>query len=297
MENQMQTPMGTQATGAFRFSTRLRVRWSEVDMQKIVFNAHYLTYLDSAMVEYWRALALPYQETLAACGGDLYLRKATLDYGASAHADDLLDIGLRCQKIGRSSLIFAAEIACAGKRLIQAELVYVFADASTQQPLAVPEHLRQALLGFEAGESMVLQQVGDWSSLGPGARQVRHEVFVLEQQIPLALEQDAADADAVHVLLCNRLSAPLATGRMLQVALGESKIGRLAVTRALRGGGLGRQVLQALISKAVERGDQLLSLHAQASAQTFYLRAGFEVSGPPFFEAGIEHTGMVKRLV
>jgi len=289
--------METQATGAFRFTTRLRVRWSEVDMQKIVFNAHYLTYLDSAMVEYWRALALPYQETLAACGGDLYLRKATLDYGASAHGDDLLDIGLCCQRIGNSSLNFAAEITCAGKRLVLAELVYVFADASTQSPMAVPENLRQALLGFEAGEFMVLQRVGDWASLAPGARQVRHEVFVVEQQIPLALEQDAADADAVHVLLCNRLGAPLATGRMLQVAPGESKIGRLAVTRALRGSGLGRQVLQALMSKAFERGDQLLSLHAQASAKAFYLREGFEASGPPFFEAGIEHTEMVKRLV
>ncbi len=27
---------------AFRFFHRLRVRWAEVDMQKIVFNAHYL---------------------------------------------------------------------------------------------------------------------------------------------------------------------------------------------------------------------------------------------------------------
>ena len=39
---------------------RLRVRWSEVDMQKIVFNAHYLTYIDMAMAAYWRRLALPY---------------------------------------------------------------------------------------------------------------------------------------------------------------------------------------------------------------------------------------------
>ena len=31
----------------FRFSHRLRVRWVEVDMQKIVFNAHYLMYFDT----------------------------------------------------------------------------------------------------------------------------------------------------------------------------------------------------------------------------------------------------------
>ena len=37
-----------------RFHYRMRVPWAEVDMQKIVFNAHYLMYLDTAMAEYWR---------------------------------------------------------------------------------------------------------------------------------------------------------------------------------------------------------------------------------------------------
>ena len=40
----------------FRFFHRLRVRWAEVDMQKIVFNAHYLMYFDTAMSDYWRAM-------------------------------------------------------------------------------------------------------------------------------------------------------------------------------------------------------------------------------------------------
>ncbi len=42
----------------FRFFHHLRVRWAEVDMQKIVFNAHYLMYVDTAISDYWRALAL-----------------------------------------------------------------------------------------------------------------------------------------------------------------------------------------------------------------------------------------------
>ena len=45
----------------FRCLHRLRVRCAEVDMQKIVFNAHYLMYIDTAMSDYWRALALPYE--------------------------------------------------------------------------------------------------------------------------------------------------------------------------------------------------------------------------------------------
>ncbi|MEO8060823.1 MAG: 4-hydroxybenzoyl-CoA thioesterase, partial [Burkholderiales bacterium] len=39
----------------FRFSERLRVRWAEIDAQKIVFNGHYLMYFDTAVAGYWRA--------------------------------------------------------------------------------------------------------------------------------------------------------------------------------------------------------------------------------------------------
>ncbi len=90
----------------FRFLDRLRVRWAEVDMQKIVFNGHYLMYFDTAVAGYWRAMALPYHETMEQLQGDLFVRKATLEYEASAHLDDLLEVGVRCARIGNSSLTF-----------------------------------------------------------------------------------------------------------------------------------------------------------------------------------------------
>jgi hypothetical protein len=53
----------------FRYFDRLRVRWAEVDMQKIVFNGHYLMYFDTAVAGYWRALALPYARDDGAAAG------------------------------------------------------------------------------------------------------------------------------------------------------------------------------------------------------------------------------------
>ena len=91
----------------FRFRDRLRVRWAEIDAQKIVFNGHYLMYFDTAVAGYWRALALPYAQTMESLGGDLYVRKATLEYHGSARYDDLLDVGLRCARIGNSSIVFS----------------------------------------------------------------------------------------------------------------------------------------------------------------------------------------------
>ena len=130
----------------FRFFHRLRVRWAEVDMQKIVFNAHYLMYFDTAIADYWRALALPYEEAMHALGGDLYVRKATVDFRASARMDDVIDVGMKCARIGNSSIVFEGALFRQDQFLVGCELVYVFADPATQTSKPVPAALRDACL-------------------------------------------------------------------------------------------------------------------------------------------------------
>ena len=132
----------------FRYFDRLRVRWAEVDMQKIVFNGHYLMYFDTAVAGYWRAMAMPYHETMAHLDGDLYVRKATLEYLGSARYDDNLDIGVRCARVGNSSILFAAAVFLGDRLLVSGELVYVFADPKTQTSLPVPAQLRELLQDF-----------------------------------------------------------------------------------------------------------------------------------------------------
>jgi len=46
----------------FNFLHTLRVRYAEIDGQSIVFNAHYLTYISVAILEYFRNLDLDYME-------------------------------------------------------------------------------------------------------------------------------------------------------------------------------------------------------------------------------------------
>ena len=276
----------------FRCFHRLRVRWAEVDMQKIVFNAHYLMYIDTAMSDYWRALALPYESSLAALGGELYVKKATLEYHASAQLDDLLDVGMRCDRVGNSSVLFQAGIFRGERLLVSGELVYVFADPATQTSRPVPPVLRGVFTGFEAGEAMAAMHGGTWEALGPDAARLRQAVFVQELGIAAEEEADAHDASALHAVLRNHLGMPVATGRLLQDAPSVGRIGRLAVDGKLRGAGWGRMVLDALMDAARARGDQQVVLDAEASAQGFYQRAGFVVCGEPFVEAGINHVSM-----
>jgi YbgC/YbaW family acyl-CoA thioester hydrolase len=280
----------------FRFFDRLRVRWAEIDAQKIVFNGHYLMYFDTAIAAYWRALAMPYAQTMDYLGGDLYVRKATLEYEGSARYDDVLDIGVRCSRIGTSSILFHGAVFRADEGLVSCELVYVFADPHTQTSRPVPQELRDVLQSFEAGKSMVEVRVGTWDELGRDARAIRTEVFVQEQKIPADMEWDAADAGCVHAVAYNRFGVALATGRLLQHVPGVAKIGRMAVSQAMRGSGIGRHVLDGLMKAAKARGDREAVLHAQTSAATFYARAGFTPRGAEFDEAGIPHVEMVRAL-
>lgn len=280
----------------FRFFHRLRVRWAEVDMQKIVFNAHYLMYFDTAMSDYWRALALPYDSSLQSLGGDLYVKKATVEYHASAQMDDQLEVALRCHRMGTSSITFHGAIFRGEDCLISCELVYVFADPATQTSKPVPSTLCDILLAYEAWEPMAVVEVGVWSKLQTEARQVRTDVFLKEQRIALELEQDAADETAIHAVARNRLGVAVATGRLLRHAPGVGRIGRMAVHRVLRGSNLGRDVLRALMKAATERGDHEVLLHAQRNAQGFYARLGFVTQGDPFEEAGLVHIEMVHKL-
>ena len=237
----------------FRFFHRLRVRWAEVDMQKIVFNAHYLMYFDTAVTDYWRALALPYFETMEQLEGDLYVVRATVDFHASARVDEQIDVAMKCSRVGNSSLTFTGAIFRGDEHLISGELIYVFADPATQKSRPVPDALREALTGYEAGEAMTRVRVGPWSELGADAQRLRTAVFVEEQRIPKELEWDEADAVALHAVAYNRLGRPVATGRLLPHEPGVARIGRMAVERSLRGGRLGRDVLHALMDAARAR--------------------------------------------
>ena len=280
----------------FRFLDRLRVRWAEIDAQKIVFNGHYLMYFDTAVGGYWRALAMPYAQTMEYLNGDLFVRKATIEYAGSARYDDVLDIGIRCARIGTSSILFSAAAFRQDQMLVSCELVYVFADPHTQTSRPVPQQLRDALQAFEAGKPMVDVRTGTWDELGREAREIRTEVFIDEQKIPADMEWDDADTGSVHAVAFNRFGAALGTGRLLEHVPGVAKIGRMAVRQTVRGGSVGRAVLDALLSVARQRGDREAILHAQMSAAPFYERAGFTARGPTFEEAGIPHVEMVRSL-
>ncbi|MCT4355220.1 GNAT family N-acetyltransferase [Streptomyces sp. Je 1-79] len=134
---------------------------------------------------------------------------------------------------------------------------------------------------------------------------VRREVFVVEQNVPQDIEYDRYDETAVHVLALREDGLPLGTGRLLHGADAVGKtgadtsvgsLGRLAVSQAARGLGVGAALVRAIEDAARERGLTAVDLHAQTHALGFYERLGYEVYGPEFPDAGIPHRAMRRAL-
>ena len=278
----------------FPFIHRLRVRWQEVDAQQVVFNGHYLSYLDVAVSEYWRAVALPYPDGFLHHGGDMYARQHTLAYHAPAVLDDLLDVGVRSEHIGNSSMKIGWAVWSDHRLLVTGEAIYVHTSLETRRPAPVPDTVRQQIERQARGQAVTELHLGPWAELQEAARAVREKVFVVEQAIPAHEEWDAADEAALHAVVINGAGLPLATGRLITEAQpeGEARIGRMAVLRAMRGSGVGGQVLQALVDAARERGVRSVVLHAQTSAKRFYERQGFKAEGGAFDEVDIPHIAM-----
>ena len=126
---------------------------------------------------------------------------------------------------------------------------------------------------------------GDWESVREDAQRVRIEVFVIEQNVPIELEWDEGDEVSTHAIAYDEEGQPVATGRLLP----DGHIGRMVVIKPLRGCGLGREVLQALLQQARDEGHKDLLLHAQTHALSFYEKQGFIAEGEEFLEADIPH--------
>ena len=129
----------------------------------------------------------------------------------------------------------------------------------------------------------------------PAVYALRHEVFVVGQDVPEELERDEHDATCDHAVAL-RGGVVVGTGRLVAPGSGPGSIGRMAVSDRARGAGVGAALLQRLEERAGERGLPAVELHAQLHARRFYERAGYEAFGEPYLEAGIEHVSMRKRL-
>jgi predicted GNAT family N-acyltransferase len=123
---------------------------------------------------------------------------------------------------------------------------------------------------------------------------LRHEVFCVEQGVPVYEELDGRDGEGVHLVAVSNDSL-LATCRLLFVGP-TVQFSRLAVRKSARRQGIASALLALADEETRAGGARRLVLHAQTYARSLYEAAGYEPRGRIFMEAGIEHIAMEKHL-
>ncbi len=133
-----------------------------------------------------------------------------------------------------------------------------------------------------------------------GCLDVRRQVFIEEQGVPVELENDAYDDrgcdECTHILIQDS-GVPVGTGRWIWYKAGTAKLQRIAILAAYRGRGLGKVLIRELEQTAGKAGAKVILLDSQCHAEEFYAKLGYTtISEVPFEDAGIPHVRMEKRL-
>lgn len=136
-------------------------------------------------------------------------------------------------------------------------------------------------------QAFYIKQV-TWATHEASLRLIREQVFIMEQRVPVALEWDAYDVDAWHLLAFNQEDTAIGCARILH----NGSIGRMAVLEEKRGHGVGSALLQAAIKLCQQNQLKQVTLSAQTHAIGLYEKAGFAIVSDVYLDANIPHVDM-----
>jgi acyl-CoA thioester hydrolase len=126
------------------FVHHLRPRYAEVDVQGVVFNAHWLTYFDEASTRFIDSLGFPPAQAFVR-DFDLMIVKAVVEWQGPAGFDDDVAIAVTPGRIGTKSLELVYTATCNGNPACVGTITYVSVVPGTHDSVAIPDPLRGAL--------------------------------------------------------------------------------------------------------------------------------------------------------
>jgi acyl-CoA thioester hydrolase len=130
----------------FRFVRSQEVEFRDLDGLGHVNNAVYLSYLESAKVDYFREVVGA--DRLEELG---IVADVQIAYRTSAFFGETLSIGVRVARVGTKSLRFEFEVRGPDGRLVaEASSAHVTFDYATRTPSSVPEEWRRRIEAYEA---------------------------------------------------------------------------------------------------------------------------------------------------
>ena len=127
----------------------LKVRYSEIDAQSIVYNSHYLTYFDISLAELMDDI-YNQDSYIKETGNDFHTVNVNMSYLAPAKLNDQLEVYSAIKNIGNSSITFIQEIykENSDELLNQSEIVWVNTNQETHLSNNIPDELKQKFVKY-----------------------------------------------------------------------------------------------------------------------------------------------------
>jgi acyl-CoA thioester hydrolase len=126
------------------FRHRLRVRYNECDPQAVVFNAHYLAYLDLAVTELWRE-TMGGLDTMLERGLDFVVAEARIRFRQPLRFDDEFDVCLWIAEMRTTAVRIVATVERDGVTAAEGELRHVLIDPGSGDKTPIPDDVRESL--------------------------------------------------------------------------------------------------------------------------------------------------------
>ncbi|MBV8658252.1 MAG: tol-pal system-associated acyl-CoA thioesterase [Burkholderiales bacterium] len=133
------------------FSWNVRVYYEDTDTGGIVYYANYLKFYERARTEWLRALGVGQQMMKDELNAIFVVKSISVEYHAAARLDDVLQLKLRIEKLGRASLVCAQEIWC-GEQLLNTAQVKIGCVDLALRPCALPAPVVAKMRGPQASQ-------------------------------------------------------------------------------------------------------------------------------------------------
>src|SRR3954452_544421 len=133
----------------FKYAAFVRVGFSDTDAQGVVYYGRYMPYFDLARTEYHRHLGRVHLGDV-----DFAMRAVTVEYVAGARFDDLLEVFVRVERIGTTSITYdhAAYRAEDDTLMASAKATLVCIARKERKAAPVPGRLREQIDSFQLEE-------------------------------------------------------------------------------------------------------------------------------------------------
>ena len=125
------------------FVHRLRVRYHECDMQGIVFNSHYYTWIDDAHTEWIRALLGPVS-VLRSHGVEVMVAESSARFWASARFDEEIDVEVRLESMSTTAMTTVHTFRRDEELLVEGRIRHVCVDTGSWAKTPWPDAVRAA---------------------------------------------------------------------------------------------------------------------------------------------------------